>query len=160
MQLKISRMAVRPGSNYDEPLEKKRTAVAWPRGLLIRTETMSLTDFVEPLGARILIRKDDARQTTKGGIVLPDQAEIPTITGRVVEISAQIAHDQDFPIRKYDKVLFHPKNAIPVDLESDNVLFVVDIDDVVAVFRRATDSLVNEESVDLSEDTDGDDLDV
>mgnify|MGYP000120831483 FL=1 len=119
---------------------------------------MSLTDFVEPLGARILIRKDDARQTTKGGIVLPDQAEIPTITGRVVEISAQIAHDQDFPIRKYDKVLFHPKNAIPVDLESDNVLFVVDIDDVVAVFRRATDSLVNEESVDLSEDTDGDDL--
>ena len=120
---------------------------------------MSLTDFVEPLGARILIRKDDDRQTTKGGIVLPDQAEIPTITGRVVEISAQIAHDEDFPIRKYDKVLFHPKNAIPVDLESDNVLFVVDIDDVVAVFRRAKDSLVNEESVDLSEDTDGDDLD-
>lgn len=120
---------------------------------------MSLTDFVEPLGARILIRKDDARQTTKGGIVLPDQAEIPTITGRVVEISAQISHDDDFPIRKYDKVLFHPKNAIPVDLESDNVLFVVDIDDVVAVFRRASDSLMNEESVDLSEDSDNEDLD-
>jgi len=121
---------------------------------------MSLTDFVEPLGARILIRKDDARQTTKGGIVLPDQAEIPTITGRVVEISTQIAHDEDFPIRKYDKVLFHPKNAIPVDLESDNVLFVVDIDDVVAVFRRVADSSVNEESVDLSEDSsDGDDFD-
>ena len=98
---------------------------------------MSLTEFVEPLGARILIRKDDARQTTRGGIVLPDQAEIPTITGRVVEISAQIAHDDDFPVRKYDKVLFHPKNAIPVDLEADNVLFVVDIEDVVAVFRRA-----------------------
>jgi len=121
---------------------------------------MSLTDFVEPLGARILIRKDDARQTTRGGIVLPDQAEIPTITGRVVEISTQIAHDEDFPIRKYDKVLFHPKNAIPVDLESDNVLFVVDIDDVVAVFRRVPDSSVNEESVDLSEDSsDGDDFD-
>jgi chaperonin GroES len=35
-------------------------------------------------------------------------------------------------------VLFHPKNAIPVDLESDNVLFVVDIDDVMAVFRRTS----------------------
>lgn len=98
---------------------------------------MSLQEFVEPLGSRILIRKDEARQTTKGGIVLPDQAEIPTITGRVVEISEQIANDTDFPIRKYDKVLFHPKNAIPVDLESDNVLFVVDIEDVVAVFRRS-----------------------
>lgn len=121
---------------------------------------MSLTEFVEPLGARILIRKDDSRQTTKGGIVLPDQAEIPTITGRVVEISAHVANDDDFPVRKYDKVLFHPKNAIPVDLESDNVLFVVDIDDVVAVFRRADNSPPNEESADLSEDaSDGDDLD-
>ncbi len=101
-------------------------------------EAMNFNESVEPLGRRILIRKDDSRQTTKGGIVLPDQAEIPTITGRVVEISAQIENDDDFPVRKYDKVLFHPKNAIPVDLESDNVLFVVDIDDVMAVFRRTS----------------------
>ncbi|MDX1966630.1 MAG: co-chaperone GroES [Planctomycetaceae bacterium] len=95
-----------------------------------------LGDFVEPLGKRILIRKDESRHQTRGGIVLPDKAEIPTITGRVVEISAQIERDIDFPIRKYDKILFHPKNAIPVDLEPDNVLFVVPIEDVVAVFRR------------------------
>lgn len=95
-------------------------------------------EFVEPLGMRILIRKDEARQKTRGGIVLPDQAEIPTITGRVVEISAQVERDEDFPIRKYDKVLFHPKHAIPVDLEPNNVLFVVPIEDVVAVFRRET----------------------
>lgn len=96
-------------------------------------------EYVEPLGKRILLRKDESRQRTRGGIVLPDQAEIPTITGRVVEISAQIERDSDFPIRKYDKVLFHPKNAIPVDLEPNNVLYVVPIEDVVAVFRR-TDS--------------------
>ena len=85
---------------------------------------------------RILVRKDENRQRTRGGIVLPDDAEIPTITGRVVEISAQIERDEDFPIRKYDKVLFHPKRAIPVDLEPDNKLFVVPIEDVCAVFRR------------------------
>jgi chaperonin GroES len=96
-----------------------------------------VTDYVEPLGKRILIRKDEARQKTRGGIVLPDQAEIPTITGRVVEISVQIERDQDFPVRKYDKVLFHPKNAIPVDFEADNLLYVVPIEDVVAVFRRS-----------------------
>lgn len=96
-----------------------------------------MTDYVEPLGKRILIRKDEARQKTRGGIVLPDQAEIPTITGRVVEISVQIERDSDFPVRKYDKVLFHPKNAIPVDFESDNLLYVVPIEDVVAVFRRS-----------------------
>ena len=97
---------------------------------------MSFTEYVEPIGKRILIRKDESRQRTKGGIVLPDQAEIPTITGRVVEISTMVANDPDFPIQKYDKVLFHPKHAIPVDLESDNMLFVINIEDVVAVFRR------------------------
>jgi chaperonin GroES len=93
-------------------------------------------NFVEPLGPRILIRKDESRHATRGGIVLPDRAEIPTITGRVVEISAEVASDELFPVRKYDKVLFNPKHAIPVDFETDNVLFVVPIDDVVAVFRR------------------------
>jgi len=95
-------------------------------------------DYVEPLGMRILIRKDEPRQQTRGGIVLPESSEIPTITGRVVEISVQVERNEDFPIRKYDKVLFHPRNAIPVDFESDNLLFVVPVDDIVAVFRRST----------------------
>lgn len=95
-----------------------------------------MADYVEPLGMRILIRKDEARQKTRGGIVLPDNSEIPTITGRVVEVSVQVDRNEDFPIRKYDKVLFHPRNAIPVDFEGNNLLFVVPIEDVVAVFRR------------------------
>ncbi len=113
-----------------------------------------MIEFVEPLGLRILIRKDEAKNTTRGGIVLPDQAEIPTITGRVVEISVQVERDDDFPIRKYDKVLFHPKNAIPVDLEPKNVLFVVPIEDVVAVFRRAKSSPKARGSKDAAVDED------
>ena len=93
-------------------------------------------EHVEPIGARVLVRKDEPKRETKGGIALPDAAEIPTITGRIVTISAQIEHDDDVPLRQYDKVLFHPKNAIPVDFESDNQLFVVPVEDIVAVFRR------------------------
>jgi chaperonin GroES len=96
-----------------------------------------MDEFVEPLGMRVLIRKDESRQQTRGGILLPDQAEIPTITGRVVEVSLQVERDADFPIEKYDRVLFHPKNSIPVDFEPDNLLYVVPIEDVVAVFRKA-----------------------
>ena len=95
-------------------------------------------EYVEPLGNRILVRKDESRGQTRGGIVLPDDAEIPTITGRVVEISALVERDSDFPVRKYDKVLYHPKRSIPVDLEADNRLFVVPITDVCAVFRKST----------------------
>ena len=96
-------------------------------------------ETVEPLGNRILIRKDEDKRETKGGIQLPDSIEIPTITGRVVAISAQIEGDSDYPVRTYDKILFNPKHAIPVDFESDNQLYVVPIEDVVAVFRRQDD---------------------
>ena len=95
-------------------------------------------DTVEPLGKRVLLRKDADKKRTKGGIELPDSVEIPTITGRVVAVSAQILNDDDFPIRQYDRVLFNPRNAIPVDFEADNQLFVVPIDDVVAVFRKSS----------------------
>ena len=93
-------------------------------------------EYVEPIGLRVLVRKDEPKKQTKGGIALPDAAEIPTITGRIVTISAAIARDEDLPLKQYDKVLFHPKNAIPVDFESDNQLFVVPAEDIVAVFRR------------------------
>lgn len=93
-------------------------------------------ETVEPIGKRVLIRKDEDKKTTKGGIQLPGNIEIPTITGRVVAVSAQIARDEDYPITQYDKVLFNPKNAVPVDFEGDNRLFVVPVDDIVAVFRR------------------------
>ena len=97
-------------------------------------------EYVEPIGLRVLVRKDEPKRETKGGIALPDSAEIPTITGRIVTISAAIEHDEDVPLKQYDKVLFHPKNAIPVDLEADNQLFVVPVEDVVAVFRPDKDS--------------------
>ncbi|MFG0275939.1 MAG: co-chaperone GroES [Phycisphaerales bacterium] len=93
-------------------------------------------EVVEPIGARVLIRKDEDKKQTKSGIHLPDKMEIPTLTGRVVSVSAQVAADEDYPIRQYDRVLFNPKHAIPVDFEGDNRLFVIPVEDVVAVFRR------------------------
>jgi len=93
-------------------------------------------ETVEPVGKRVLIRKDEDKKVTKGGIELPDSIEIPTISGRIVAVSAQVANDDDFPIRQYDRVLFNPKNAIPVEFDPGNYLYVVPIDDVVAVFRK------------------------
>ena len=100
----------------------------------IKTEAF---ETVEPIGKRVLIRKDEDKRETKGGIRLPDNIEIPTITGRIVAISAEIETMPEIPLRKYDKVLFNPKGAIPVDFEGDNRLFVVEVENVVAVFRKA-----------------------
>jgi len=100
------------------------------------TETKSI-EIIEPIGKRVLIRKDEDKKQTKGGIQLPDNIEIPTITGRIVSISAEVENSPDIPLRQYDKVLFNPKGAIPVDFEGDNRLFVVEVENVVAVFRKS-----------------------
>ena len=92
-------------------------------------------EVVEPIGARVLIRKDEDKKTTKAGIHLPDKIEIPTITGRIVTVSAEVDHDEDYPLKQYDRVLFNPKGAIPVEFDGDNRLFVVPVENVVAVLR-------------------------
>jgi len=102
------------------------------------TSKQCTLETVEPIGERVLIRKDEDRKITKVGIHLPDKIEIPTITGRVVAVSTVIENNPDYPIQQYDKVLFNPKNSIPVDFEGDNRLFVIPIEDVVAIFRRDT----------------------
>jgi chaperonin GroES len=93
-------------------------------------------EIVEPIGKRVLIRKDEDKKQTKGGIQLPDNIEIPTITGRIVSISAEVEMSSDIPLKQYDKVLFNPKGAIPVNFEGRNLLFVVEVENVVAVFRK------------------------
>lgn len=97
-------------------------------------------EIVEPVGKRVLIRKDEDKKQTKTGIHLPDKVEIPTLTGRVVAISRQVERDEDYTIKQYDRVLFNPKHAIPVEFEGDNRLFVIPIEDVVAIFRKAEEA--------------------
>ncbi len=66
-------------------------------------------EYVEPIGMRVLVRKDEPKRQTKGGIALPDAAEIPTITGRIVTISAQIENDEDVPLSNMTKFCSIPK---------------------------------------------------
>jgi chaperonin GroES len=93
-------------------------------------------DLIEPVGKRVVIRKDENKRTTRSGIALPDSHEIPVITGRVIAVSKQLENDEDYTIRNYDRVLFDPREAIPVDLEHDNRMFVVHVDRVLAIFRK------------------------
>lgn len=102
-------------------------------------------DIIEPVGKRVVIRKDENRRQTKSGIMLPGNQEILTLTGRVIAISKQIERDEDFPIRQYDKVLFDPREAIPVEFEPDNRLFVVPLEKVLGIFRKSDSSPADQE---------------
>ncbi len=100
-----------------------------------QTTRKNRLETVEPIGKRVLLRKDEDKKQTRSGIHLPDKMEIPTLTGRIVAVSAEVASDANYPIEQYDRVLFNPKDTIPVDFEGDNRLFVVPVENIVAVFR-------------------------
>ncbi len=91
-------------------------------------------DIVIPMAGRVLVRKDEDRSKTRGGLVLPDSVKIPVITARVVAIAYDI--DPLTQLKQYDKVLVNPQNAIPIDFETDNKLYIVPIADVIAIFRK------------------------
>lgn len=109
-------------------------------------------DLIEPIGKRVVVRKDENKRQTKSGIVLPDSHEIPVITGRVIAISKAIENDVDQTIRQYDKVLFDPREAIPVELEHDNRMYVVHLDRVLAIFRRSAARRASADAADGAED--------
>ena len=50
---------------------------------MAKQKETSQFEIIEPIGKRVLIRKDEDKKQTKGGIQLPDNIEIPTITGRL-----------------------------------------------------------------------------
>ena len=105
-------------------------------------------NIIEPVGDRVLVRKDEEKRTTRGGIHLPDDAAIPVITGRIVALSVQVENDPDYPLSKYDKIILDPRNTIPVDFEQDNKLYIVPVEDVVAVIRRGEQAAQDAEGVD------------
>ncbi len=93
--------------------------------------------IIEPVAGRILFRKDDERGSTRGGIILPETTKIPVLTGRVLSIAKDLENDFEFPITKGDKVLIDPTEAIPVDFEQGNKLYIVPSEDVIAVIRKS-----------------------
>jgi chaperonin GroES len=49
-----------------------------------------------------------------------------------------VENDPDTSLRQYDKILFDPREAIPVEFDPDNRLFVVPLEKILAIFRKST----------------------
>ena len=71
--------------------------------------------YIEPIGGRVLVLKDEPKRETKGGIALPDAAEIPTITGRIVTISTVIENYDD--VRKGDVIEIFEREEVERTLD-------------------------------------------
>jgi len=93
---------------------------------------------VRPLGDKVLIRRLEAMEKSKGGIVIPDTAKEKPREGRIVAVGTGRRLDDGtlvpFQVRKGDRVLFSSYAGTEVKLEGEE-LVIMGEDDVLAVLE-------------------------
>lgn len=91
---------------------------------------------LKPLGDRIVVRRVEAEQTTKGGIVLPDTAKEKPKEGNVIAIGTGKILDsgeiQVPQVKVGDRVMFSSYAGTEVTIASDKLLIMSE-SDVLAV---------------------------
>lgn len=91
---------------------------------------------IRPLHDRIVVRRLDAEETSKGGIVLPDTAKEKPIQGEVTAVGeGKILEDgsrRPVDVKVGDKVLFGKYSGTEVKFDSDDLL-VMREDDIMAI---------------------------
>ena len=92
-------------------------------------------DTWKPVGKMVLVSKDEDKQTTSGGIILPDANKIPVITCRILAIGPQVdlVH---YPISEFDRIIVNPSNAIPISFEANEKRYVIDSEKILAIQEK------------------------
>ncbi len=91
---------------------------------------------IVPLNDKILVKRLEAVEKTKGGIVLPDTAKEKPKEGRVVAVGDGKLLDDGtrakFQVKKGDRILFTSYAGTEIKLDGEELLIMSE-DDVLAV---------------------------
>lgn len=94
---------------------------------------------IRPLGDRLVVKRIQEEEKTKGGIIIPDTAKEKPVEGVVVAVGSGkalkngkvVAPD----VKTGDKVLFGKYSGTEVKLEGEEHV-ILEEDDVLAVFTK------------------------
>jgi len=93
---------------------------------------------VKPLHDRILVRRIEGEEKTKGGLIIPDTAKEKPQEGKVIAVGkGRVSEDgklRPLDVHKGDRVLFSKYSGTEIQLEGDEHLIVRE-DDVLAVLE-------------------------
>ena len=89
-----------------------------------------------PVGDKILVKRLEAEEKTKGGIVLPDTAKEKPKEGKVVAVGGgktlKDGKVSEFQVKKGDRIIFSSYAGTEVKFEGEEYLLMSE-DDVLAV---------------------------
>ena len=93
---------------------------------------------VRPLHDRILVRRIEEEEKTKGGLIIPDTAKEKPMEGKVIAVGeGRVSEDgklRPLDVHKGDRVLFSKYSGTEIQLEGDEHLIVRE-EDVLAVLE-------------------------
>ena len=91
---------------------------------------------IRPLQDRIIVKRIDEEETTKGGIIIPDSAKEKPQEGKVIAVGkGKVKEDgsvQKLDVKKGDRVLFSKYSGTEITIEGEEHLIIRE-DDVLGV---------------------------
>lgn len=94
---------------------------------------------VRPLYDRVIVKRVEAEQTTKGGLIIPDTAKEKPIEGEIVAVgNGKILDDggiRNLEVKAGDRVLFGKYSGTEIKLDGEEHLILRE-DEILAVVER------------------------
>jgi chaperonin GroES len=93
---------------------------------------------VRPLGDRVIVEVDDSPDTTKGGIIIPENAKEPLTRGVVIAAGPGKVIDgkmREVTVKVGDRVLFGKYSGSDVDNEDRKPYKIMPEDDLLGVIE-------------------------
>ncbi len=91
---------------------------------------------IQPLGDRVVVEREEARQTTAGGIVLPDTAKDKPQKGKVIAVGdGRVTKDgkrRELQVKVGDQVLFTSYAPEEIKVDGETYLLMRE-DDILAI---------------------------
>ena len=94
---------------------------------------------VMPLGDRIVVKPLEAKEKTKGGIIIPDSAKEKPLEGKVVAVGKGKTTDDGKvvapEVKAGDKVLYGKYSGTEIVIDGDEMLIVKE-EDILAILKE------------------------
>lgn len=91
---------------------------------------------IRPLHDRVIVKRVEEEETTKGGIIIPDTAKEKPVEGKVVAVGNGKLLDngklQPLEVKKGDKILFGKYAGTDIKIEGEEHLIMRE-DDIIAI---------------------------
>ena len=93
---------------------------------------------IRPLHDRVIVRRIEEEEKTKGGIIIPDTAKEKPIEGKVVAVGAGKLMDngkmQPLEVKKGDRILFGKYAGTDIKIEGEEHLIMRE-EDIIAIVQ-------------------------